>query len=156
MDKQREGSALRPDAQAFDEIRIVTVPRYKMSGMSGDEWRISARVEFYRKGRKVYEDTGGRNIEMAAHLLSHTYLMAVDNANGYFAGDGLTCDQEGCSQVATVTYRRKFQYCREGHKTDVPAMSALRYFCDEHKTRGDCGLDDADANYEPVTHAPVR
>lgn len=25
----------RPDAQAFDEVRIVTIPRYKESGLSG-------------------------------------------------------------------------------------------------------------------------
>ena len=25
-----------------------------------------------------------------------------------------------------------------------------RAFCDQHKMRGDCGLDDADANYEPM------
>lgn len=42
--------AYRPDAQAFDEIRIFTVPSYKTSGLSGDEWRISATVEFYRNG----------------------------------------------------------------------------------------------------------
>gem|GEM_PF-6705725 len=41
--------ALRPDAQAFDEIRIVTVPRYKTSGLSGDEWRISAMIQFFAK-----------------------------------------------------------------------------------------------------------
>lgn len=41
---QRKSCALRPDAQAFDEIRIVTVPRYKQSGLSGDEWRIHAEA----------------------------------------------------------------------------------------------------------------
>ena len=42
--------ALKPDAQAFDEVRIVTVPRYKRSDLSGDEWRISAEIQFYRNG----------------------------------------------------------------------------------------------------------
>ena len=40
---------LKPDAQAFDAVRITTVPRYKTSGLSGDEWRISAHVELLRK-----------------------------------------------------------------------------------------------------------
>jgi len=47
--------ALRPDAQAFDEVRITTVPRYKMSGLSGDEWRISGKIQLLRKGRVVAE-----------------------------------------------------------------------------------------------------
>lgn len=47
---------LRPDAQAFDEVRIVTVPRYKQSGLSGDEWRISAAIRLYRKDGGVGSD----------------------------------------------------------------------------------------------------
>jgi len=62
MKQQR---ALRPDAQAFDEVRIVTVPRYKTSGMSGDEWRISATIQFMRKGRIVHE-RGISSVEVEA------------------------------------------------------------------------------------------
>ena len=47
--------ALKPDAQAFDEVRITTVPRYKMSGLSGDEWRISGKIQLLRKGKVVAE-----------------------------------------------------------------------------------------------------
>lgn len=41
--------AYRPDAQAFDEVRITTVPRWKESELSGDEWRISAKMEFLNR-----------------------------------------------------------------------------------------------------------
>lgn len=70
--------ALKPDAQAFDEIRVYTVPRFKDSKLSGSEWRISATVEIWRKGRLIHE-TGFRNVETAAQLMAHTYMNAVDN-----------------------------------------------------------------------------
>ena len=31
-----------PDDEWYDEVRIVTVPRYKTSGLSGDEWRFTS------------------------------------------------------------------------------------------------------------------
>lgn len=142
----RVSRALKPAAQAFDEIRIRTVPRYKTSGLSGDEWRISAVTEFWRKGRKVYE-VGRGNIEYACRLLDADYIKATEGALGFFAGEGDVCDQEGCADPATVTYRLKARYCREGHKSE-PLGIQIRRFCDKHKKRGDCGLDDADANYE--------
>lgn len=143
--------ALRPDAQAFDEIRIVTVPRYKTSGLSGDEWRIHAAVQFYRKGQLIFEE-GCRDTKTAAGLLYAFYVHACDDGKGYFGGDGITCDQEGCYAPVTVRYRRIFSYCERGHKADVSEVSLYRHFCDKHKQRGDCGLDDADSNYvqEPL------
>ncbi len=151
-DVKRQKCALRPDAQAFDEIRIFTVPRYKTSGMSGDEWRIHAECQFYRKGKLIHSE-GCSNMQTAAGLLYSWYVGATDAGKGYFAGDGITCDQEGCSEPATVRLRRLADYCQQGHKTTVFDSSLYRHFCAKHKTRGDCGLDDADANYveEPIS-----
>lgn len=147
-EKQRR--ALRPDAQAFDEIRLITVPRYKQSGMSGDEWRISVKVQFFRKGILRHEENIASNMEIATSFLSYRYAMACDHAKGFFAGEGSFCDQEGCSKQATITYKVKHEFCREGHKT-TPTCELIRMFCDEHKTRGDCGLEDADGNYKKST-----
>jgi hypothetical protein len=138
---------LKPDAQAFDEVRITTVPRYKQSGLSGDEWRISAKVELLRKGRVIVEK-GFRNIETACNLLSAVHALACDDGKGFFGGEGNFCDQEGCAERATVAYRKKANYCREGHRSEQH-QTTIRRFCDRHKVRGDCGLDDADAHYEP-------
>jgi hypothetical protein len=139
---------LKPDAQAFDEIRITTVPRYKTSYLSGDEWRISAKIEFYRKGELILERYMS-NIETACYHLGSTYSEACNNGNGLFAGEGNFCDQEGCKESATVTYKKKFDYCRLGHKHEITTPTAkIRKFCARHSTRGNCGLDDADANYE--------
>lgn len=138
--------AQRPDAQAFDEVRIVTVPRYKTSGLSGDEWRISAETRFMRKGLVVHT-TAHRDVEVAAGFLYADMLMAQDDGKAWFGGGGEACDQEGCAERATIRYRLKKLYCREGHPTD-PHRETFRQFCEKHKTRGDCGLEDADDNYE--------
>ncbi len=140
--------ALKPDAQAFDEVRILTVPRYKTSGMSGDEWRISASIQFFRKGNLVHQ-TSASNIQNACYLVGAEHMRACDDAKGYFGGESELCDQEGCSQIATVTYLLKKEFCRQGHSSDTGGPT-IRMFCEKHKTRGDCGLEDADHNYEAI------
>ena len=143
----KERRALRPDAQPFDEIRIFTVPRYKTSGLSGDEWRISAKTEFYRKGKLIFEG-GASTLEYAVRLLDRDFIHVSEGNGAYYGGEGNLCDQEGCANEATVKYRLKKEYCRQGHGTPCEDIPVVRLFCDEHKTRGDCGLEDADSNYE--------
>lgn len=138
--------ALKPDAQGFDRVVIETVPRYKTSGLSGDEWRISANIRVFRKGRLIAE-RGARNIETAAAFLPGWLLELNDDGKAFYAGEDNICDQEGCCADATVTYRLKARYCRDGHKSEL-ASNEIRKFCDAHKRRGDCGLDDADLNYD--------
>lgn len=148
--------AIRPDAQAFDEIRITTVPRYKTSGLSGDEWRISARVQFFRKGIVVHESGGARDVETACRFLAYDHARACDDGNAYFAGIDDFCDQEGCAEQATVTYRLKEEFARkrptEWH--GPPRVETHRRFCRRHSRRGDCGFEDSDANYELVAGEP--
>ncbi len=129
------GCAIRPDAQAFDEVRIVTVPRFKQSGLSGDEWRIHAEAQFYRKGQLIFSE-GCRDVQTACGLAFAWYVRAVDDGKGYFAGDGFTCDQEGCHEPVSVRYARKFDYCKAGHKREAPDTSKYRHFCEQHKRRG--------------------
>lgn len=150
--ENRVSRALKPNAQAFDEVRITTIPRFKESGLSGDEWRISATIQLLRKGRVIAE-RGFRNIETACAHLPAFHGEAIDSGNAMFGGEADFCDQEGCSDPATVTYRKKADYCREGHKTEIASGIRIRKFCDRHKHRGDCGLDDADANYEQFNAA---
>ena len=168
---QKWDRCLRPDAQAFDEIRITTVPRYKTSGLSGDEWRISARVQFMRKGEVLHEEHRLRDVETAAQFLPYFIVKAAEECQKtYYAGiyreDGVAiCDQEGCSEPATVVYRKRQEFCHKcGHGKDTDAVrfngeekpggGPVRMFCAKHARRGDCGLDDADANYELVVGNP--
>lgn len=149
--KRRPRRALKPDAQAFDEVRIVTVPRYKQSEMSGDEWRISAEIHFYRKGKLIFSDACS-NVENACYLVGSMHMKATDNALGYFAGEGDICDQEGCCEKATVTYKVKKEFSRDNpHEWNKEhAELVIRKFCNRHKRRGDSSFDDSDANYEEI------
>lgn len=143
--------ALKPDAQAFDEVRIITVPRYKESGLSGDEWRISANIQFYRNGILVHEaEHVARNVERACAFAAYYHAVACDEGKGFFAGEDPFCDQEGCAERATVTYRVKQKFCDNGNAHEQ-FHESIRRFCGRHAVRGDCGLDDADRNYEQPT-----
>jgi hypothetical protein len=145
--------AVRPDANGFDEIRIRTVPRYKTSGLSGDEWRISMVTEFYRKGVIIAETQSGSSMEAACGLLYGRLIKLQDDGEGYYAGDGIHCDQEGCSEKATNVFKIKKRFCVGGGNCGQEKKNygdQHRCFCDKHKTRGDCDLEDNDANYEFV------
>lgn len=142
--------ALRPDAQAFDEVRIVTVPRYKESGLSGDEWRISAKIQFFRKGILCDERTIAHTVEDACAYAAYFHDDAISNGKAFFAGELDTCDQEGCAEKATVTLKIKQGYTRQGDKRELSSGGEYRRFCKKHRVRGDCGLEDADRNYEEI------
>lgn len=151
-DKKRY--AQKPDAQGFDEIRIFTQPRYKTSGLSGDEWRISGTGQILRKGKVIREFHAG-NVNYAAQKLMSEIMLSHDEGQQFFAGgeDG-KCDQEGCAELATVTYRVINEYCNQAHShgpTPLDKEMVLRQFCERHSTRGDCSFDDADENYEIIT-----
>lgn len=145
--------ALKPDAQGFDEIRIITVPRWKDSYYSGSEWRISASIQFFRKGVQRHE-VGVSKVETAAGFCYAEMMRAYDSALGYFAGEEDTCDQEGCALPARHIRWLKKEFCQAGHGEDVKSP-VYRMFCDDHKRRGDCGLEDNDSNYSetPVGEA---
>lgn len=145
------GRALKPDAQAFDEIKIYTVPCWKESELSGSEWRISAVVELWRKGKPIHSKSF-RNIETAAQLLAHTYMEAVDNGKGFFAGEGEICDQEGCSAKATTKMELVKTGCGScGTHPIIPTLRQYRMFCDFHKRRGYQSFDDSDSSYKIIT-----
>jgi len=140
--------SLRPDAQAFDEVRITTNPRWKESELSGDEWRISGHIQFLRKG-KICHERSFRNVETACGFAYAEYMRGIDEGKAYFAGEGDICDQEGCAEPATIAYQKKFDYNSDGDKKEIKYSTEVRKFCKKHSCRGDCGLDDADDNYEP-------
>lgn len=139
--------AIRPDAQAFDEIRITTVPRFKESELSGDEWRISALVQFFRKGElkdeKTYVDT-----KTAAIFLGVDY---INSEHAYYGAQGPTCDQEGCAEEATVKLEiveSGCEFCGQGK--ELYGMRQYRQFCERHKNRGDSSLDDSSQCYKKL------
>lgn len=141
--------ALRPDAQAFDEVRIVTVPRYKTSELSGDEWRISAEIKFYRNGELKHTESFG-DVKTACGFAYAEYVSASDDGKAYFAGEGEFCDQEGCSSTVTTRLEINTNHCNRCGVAAEHQFPAYRMFCDKHKRRGNCGIDDSDRNYENI------
>ena len=151
---------------AFDRIEFTTVPRYKTSGLSGDEWRISTVVKFSYKGDVLYE----RHYSGQDYAIQHlpwllSTLPELDETKddgfteigrklakrGFYGADPKKCFQPGCAEAATTVYRLKKEWCREGHPHDITYHEIRRAFCDRHSTRGDCGLEDSDSNYELVS-----
>ena len=141
--------ALRPDAQAFDEMHVTTVPRYKESGLSGDEWRVSTQVDCIRKGMVIWSQRFN-SVETACKYIASMYDEVVGKGLAHFGGDGILCDQEGCSDLATSFYRKRKDFDRNSGAVTQDPSGDVRCFCAKHKTRGDCGLDDADDNYEAI------
>jgi hypothetical protein len=108
------------------------------------------RVDFYRKGHKLYEAThDGQALPLFDALGHLPWAFIIASEAGTFKREleELYCFQPGCPEKAVSTYRLNFEYCRHGHKTE-PSRPMLRRFCRRHLQRGDCGLEDADRNYE--------
>ena len=146
------------DDEGVDEITIKLAPRFKTSGLSGDEWRVSAVIVFKRKGIVIYERPVHRMRDAAKYL---PWLMEVEMPDKTEFKRGLyghypdECAQPGCDKPAVNHYRIKHLFSDQG---DGPlpreaSWEDRRAFCEGHSLRGDCGLEDADANYELIQGA---
>lgn len=192
------------DDEGFDEVvvmgidgpvlRVITVPRYKTSELSGDEWRTSSsaqikeeygwrdidrklsveimcqalfadiytdhpdlhhlkvlHLDFLRKDQKLYEssyDGKPLPILMALGHLPWVWIIAREESM-HLTNDRSYCFQPGCPEKATSILRLKKEYSRMGMER-LPTFELRRSFCRRHLRRGDCGLEDADVNYEIV------
>jgi len=148
------------DDEIVDDVRIVCVPRYKTSGLSGDEWRVSYRMTLSRKGTKLYERYYNSLSDAISHLPWVRRTMFEEPAEGVpedawpqrIERDRITCHQPGCAEFATVVYRLKAEYASDGEGPLPEAGIEHRVaFCARHSTRGNCGREDSDANYELVS-----
>lgn len=140
------------DDEFVDEIRITTVPRFKTSGLSGDEWRVSVEAVVYRKGREIGRRSWGRLEHALLRLkpwIDDDLLCPV--ADPQIARD--LCMQPGCAEPWTVEYRMAQSGCGScGHQQalDEDWQDYRRRFCGRHARRGDSDLDDSDGLYRPV------
>ena len=142
-----------PDFTSFDRIELEVVPRYKTSGLSGDEWRTGVRAKFFFKGEVVHESTFG-DMHVAMMVLPHTWLEAQSPIpERIMQIEKTMCDQPGCSEDFVSKFRLKRLTSDSGEYLD-PAdqhLSYFRQFCRKHLRRGDCGREDSDANYELIS-----
>lgn len=141
------------DSGWYDRVELDIVPRYKTSGLSGDEWRTSVRARWYFKGLLVGEEFFGRDIDRALSYLPHVIAVASDNgaSSEWLAHEKKKCDQPGCSDdaVARFKIKRHTSECGEYlHPDETQYSDSFRQFCKQHLRRGDCGREDADDNYE--------
>jgi hypothetical protein len=136
--------------EAFDRIELDVVPRYKTSGLSGDEWRTYVAVRFSFKGVVVHE-WQTRDMQTAILLLGYEWTRQQEPIpTEVIEREKGRCDQPGCANEAPRRFLLKSLFSDHGDRLD-PADQSLRYFrqfCDEHAQRGDCGREDSDANYE--------
>ena len=151
-----------PDDDIIDEVRIRVVPRYKESGLSGDEWRISAVTTLYRKGHKLAERSYPSMQAAYEHLawFNRTWREIDDKESDkawskFLKIEDRLCHQPGCYEPSTKVYELQNRYDRQtGARLEVReggTFRHLRSFCSEHTERGDCGLEDADDNYIDVS-----
>ncbi len=140
------------DDEFFDHVEINCIERWKESELSGDEWRFSYEVSFWRKGQKLLS-AGFSKLDWALDVvpyLRNTYNPGINERHVEFV-DKDYCMQPGCSNKATIEYRKIKDWCnRCGNPHEITYFEKRRRFCNSHKRRGDCGLDDSDANYEVV------
>lgn len=148
---------LKPQAAGFDKIEISCEPYLKQSGLSGSEWRTRYCTRFYRNGQQVHENFGHTSLNSAVNLLTYTYYEALDNGQGYFAGEGDFCDQEGCAEKATVWLEKTIEGCGRCGGQNVDTFSRpYRGFCEKHSYRGDSRLDDMDERYTRLESKPTK
>lgn len=141
---------LHDDRHYFDEIHIRTIPRFKESELSGDEWRVSARIELMKKGETVF-DTSFSNIDYCARWLPFGLV-----SDAWFA-DSMTreigkhyCDQPGCNETAISILRIITHYNAQGELASYQPDYMHRKFCHNHLQRGNADMEDRDSNYEWV------
>lgn len=136
------------DDEWYDEVAISCEERWKESEMSGDEWRFTYVAEFKRKGH-VQKRLSSHKLEwLLPKIAAHQDFAPCGDDDDAKRDFDEFCAQPGCCELATLEYEKKLDWChRCGKSHEVTWASKRRRFCEHHKRRGDCGLDDADANY---------
>lgn len=160
------------DDERFDHVEVTSIERWKESELSGDEWRFSFQARFYSHG-VLAMTKGGGSIEdvliSAAHWFRNPRKM--DEASDVVANWEVVkaeieerCAQPRCPEFWVVLYHPIKKYSRHGnaeglHYDDREKLAegksclgwlAVRGFCERHRHRGDCDLEDADDNYELI------
>lgn len=133
--------------QWFDEVQIVTVPRFKTSGLSGNEWRTSAHVHLKRKGVVIHTQRLG-DVKAAAAWLAWGLMTIGETEDVSLANGHYYCAQPGCPEPVDTFYRIRKLYSWAGEEVPMTKRGQWRGFCTCHSERGDSDMEDSDDNYE--------
>lgn len=199
---------IRVHVAGAPHLRIVTRPRFKTSGLSGDEWRTSVMwqerlttdewrdfdgpygsleggcaaifpgvcsshptwhtfhctgLEFLRKGHSMGMLNNDGKPQELLHALGHLPWAYMIFFEEHYSGpmprgesDGPwkdLCSQPGCAKQAVSVYALKHRYSDEGVRRGAGLVGRrlVVQFCEQHLCRGDCGLQDADTNYDVLS-----
>jgi hypothetical protein len=146
------------DDKIIDEFDLKPKLRYKSSGLSGDEWRVSYELTIKRKGTILFQRSYHTPQDAIHHMPWLMRAMFEGGIEGFdekaweqrIADDETTCAQPGCGEPGTVCYQFKDIYAPNGEgplpNEDAP-YPYVTQFCAAHSTRGDCGREDAESNY---------
>lgn len=137
---------------------------HELGHVSGDEWRVSYRLTISRKGTVLF-DRSYTSLEAAVLHLPWAQRTMLEGGDGFdekawserIDADKRTCAQVGCAAPATVFYRFKETFAKNG-QGPLPDEGVVSYrtgFCSRHSERGDCGREDADRNYEVIGGKPA-
>ncbi len=140
------------DWVAFDKITLEVVPRYKTSGMSGDEWRTGVALKFWFKGQLIEEEFRTSMEAAIRHLAVIHDEKTCPISDKIIAVEKTKCDQASCSADAVARFKLKRLTADDGEFLDMAEQYSDHYrqFCKQHLRRGDCSREDADDNYEPL------
>lgn len=137
-----------PDAERFDGVRVETVERWKESELSGDEWRFSYVATFYRHGVKSAAVSGASIADVLLRAAALYRGVETEDEGGFYGNLAELCCQPGCPNPWTALMHPVKAYSRSGGELVRPYPEHhVRGFCEHHRHRGDCGLDDAERNY---------
>lgn len=154
MEAERLWHKRLSDFEVYDRIEFKVIPRYKTSGLSGDEWRQHVEVTFFFKGKEV-KSFGCRDMQIALALAGGRVITWSDEgiADEILAMEkaGL-CDQPSCEKPSVGRLRIKEEFGDRGEKLEQKEGPSgyYRQFCKTHIRRGDCSREDSDDNYIPL------
>lgn len=122
----------------------------------GTHQKTPVTVHLYRKGHLLWTVPEIRPLRDAAGHLPWDMIIAGEQHDAIRAEEATKhlCCQPGCRAEPVVTYRIITQYDDCGNARDADWVrtcgEAKRHFCQRHRHRGDCALEDADVNYEVI------
>lgn len=136
--------------EVYDKIEIAVVPRYKTSGLSGDEWRTSVYVKMFFKGVVVTEFSC-RDMSVAMWMLPAKFHGWDSIPKKVLMAEASICDQPGCPQRAVGRLLLRRETDEHGDYLEDRKVGKLyRQFCLNHIERGDSSREDSDDNYESL------
>lgn len=122
---------------------------------SHQNWQneVCFSIQFRWKGYPLAEMSyDGKPVAMLHAIGSIAWAKIVAREQlGWKKNNSSVCAQPGCARTPVSLFRKVSDfYPRIGVRMHKERSDYYRRFCKKHLRRGDCGLDDADSNYELI------